>query len=70
MVQLKISSTLTALPSRWIQPRQLIFGTDDKDLAGIPGLFGEELAHWHAISRMLRKHWFHLTVKMIVKGRA
>ena len=47
-----------------------MFRTDDQDLAGIPGLFGEGLAHWHAVSRMLRRHWFHLTVKMIVKGRA
>ena len=47
-----------------------MFRTDDNDLAGVPGVFGEGLAHWHAVSRMLRKHWFHLTVKMIVKGRA
>jgi hypothetical protein len=47
-----------------------MFRTDDNDLAGIPGMFGEGLAHWHAVSRMLRKHWFHLTIKMVVEGRA
>ncbi|MBA1193064.1 hypothetical protein G7007_09350 [Pseudomonas entomophila] len=46
-----------------------MFRTDDNDLAGVPGMFGHGLAHWHAISRMLRKHWFHLTVVMVGEGK-
>ena len=46
-----------------------MFRTDDNDLAGLPGMFGEGLAHWHAVTRMLRKHWFHLSVVMVGEGK-
>lgn len=46
-----------------------MFRTDDNDLAGLPGMFGEGLAHWHAVTRMLRKHWFHLSVVMAGEGK-
>ena len=32
-------------------------------------MFGEGLAHWHAVTRMLRKHWFHLSVVMVGEGK-
>ncbi|XBV16634.1 Phage tail protein [Pseudomonas putida] len=32
-------------------------------------MFGEGLAHWHAVTRMLRKHWFHLSVVMVGQGK-
>ena len=46
-----------------------MFRTDDNDMAGLPGMFGEGLAHWHAVTRMLRKHWFHLSVVMVGQGK-
>ncbi|MBH3382832.1 hypothetical protein I5S53_02415 [Pseudomonas juntendi] len=46
-----------------------MFRTDDNDLAGLPGMFGHGLAHWHAVTRMLRKHWFHLSVVMVGEGK-
>lgn len=46
-----------------------MFRTDDNDMAGVPGMFGHGLAHWHAVTRMLRKHWFHLTIVMVGEGK-
>ncbi|WP_062389406.1 hypothetical protein [Pseudomonas abietaniphila] len=46
-----------------------MFRTQQTDLAGVPGMFGEGLAHWHAISRVLRTHWYHVTVRMALEGR-
>ncbi|AJG13512.1 hypothetical protein RK21_02004 [Pseudomonas plecoglossicida] len=32
-------------------------------------MFGHGLAHWHAVTRILRKHWFHLSVVMVGEGK-
>ncbi len=47
-----------------------MFRTQDSDLIGVPGIFGEGLAHWHSVSRVLRTHWYHLTVRLTDQGRS
>lgn len=47
-----------------------MFRTQDSDLIGVPGIFGEGLAHWHSVSRVLRTHWYHLTVRVTEQGRS
>ena len=47
-----------------------MFRTQDSDLIGVPGIFGEGLAHWHSVSRILRTHWYHLTVRLTDQGRS
>lgn len=47
-----------------------MFRTQDSDLIGVPGIFGEGLMHWHAVSRLLRTHWYHLTVRIAEQGRS
>ncbi|MFP3404473.1 hypothetical protein SB757_07485 [Pseudomonas sp. SIMBA_065] len=46
-----------------------MFRTHQSDIAGVPGMFGDGLAHWHGVSRALSTHWYHLTVKRMVEGR-
>ncbi|MDR8364207.1 MULTISPECIES: hypothetical protein [Pseudomonas] len=41
-----------------------MFRTQDVDLAGLPGMFGEGLTHWHAVSRSLATHWYHVGIKL------
>ncbi|MGY3171382.1 hypothetical protein ACVWYU_000756 [Pseudomonas sp. TE12234] len=41
-----------------------MFRTIDTEMAGIPGMFGEGLAHWHRVSRVLNTHWYHVAVKI------
>ncbi|PQO96417.1 hypothetical protein C5612_30455 [Pseudomonas frederiksbergensis] len=40
-----------------------MFRTQDVDLAGLPGMFGEGLTHWHGMSRSLATHWYHVSIK-------
>lgn len=47
-----------------------MFRTEDSDLIGVPGVFGEGLAHWHSVSRLLRTHWYHLTIRLTDQGRS
>lgn len=47
-----------------------MFRTQDSDLIGVPGIFGEGLAHWHSVSRVLRTHWYHLTVRLTDQARS
>ncbi len=47
-----------------------MFRTDDSDAIGVPGLFGEGLMHWQGVSRVLRSHWYHLTVRVAEEGRS
>lgn len=47
-----------------------MFRTQDSDLIGIPGMFGEGLAHWHSVSRVLSTHCYHLTVRVTEQGRS
>lgn len=46
-----------------------MFRTQNTDMAGLPGMFGEGLTHWHSVSRVLAMHWYHVTVEMHVAGR-
>jgi hypothetical protein len=47
----------------------MMFRTDDGDMAGLPGMFGEGLSHWHAVSRVLETHWFHVTIDVKLENR-
>lgn len=46
-----------------------MFRTSTTDLAGVPGMFGDGLAHWHGVSRALSTHWYHLSVRRWIEGR-
>lgn len=47
-----------------------MFRTQDDDLIGIPGMFGEGISQWHIVSRLLKTHWYHLTVRAVENGRS
>lgn len=47
-----------------------MFRTQDVDLIGIPGMFGEGVSQWHSVSRLLKTHWYHLTVRAVENGRS
>ena len=47
-----------------------MFRTQDVDLIGIPGMFGEGVSQWHAVSRLLKTHWYHVTVRAKENGRS
>ena len=40
-----------------------------QDQAGPVGMFGDDLAHFHAMSRSLATHWYHVSVKRRHEGR-
>lgn len=40
-----------------------------QDQAGPVGMFGDGLAHFHAVSRSLATHWYHVTLKRRYDGR-
>lgn len=46
-----------------------MFRTQDVDLAGLPGMFGEGLAHWHGVSRSLATHWYHVSIRQRYEDR-
>lgn len=46
-----------------------MFSTQESELIGVPGLFGDGRAHWHAVTRMLRTHWYHLSIRSEQDGR-
>ena len=46
-----------------------MFKTHDDDMLGLPGMFGEGQCQWHQISRVLRTHWYHVTVRAKHEGR-
>ena len=46
-----------------------MFRTSTTELAGVPGMFGDGLAHWHGVSRALSTHWYHVSVRRWVEGR-
>jgi hypothetical protein len=46
-----------------------MFRTYESDIAGVPGMFGEGLAHWHMISRSLQTHWYHVDLKVSHEDR-
>lgn len=47
-----------------------MFRTQDADLIGIPGMFGDGVSQWHSVSRLLKTHWYHLTVRAVENGRS
>ena len=46
-----------------------MFRTHDDDMLGLPGMFGEGQCQWHQVSRVLRTHWYQLTVQAEYEGR-
>lgn len=40
-----------------------------QDQAGPVGMFGDNLAHFHAVSRSLATHWYHVSLKRRNEGR-
>ncbi|WP_313432249.1 hypothetical protein, partial [Pseudomonas sp.] len=46
-----------------------MFRSHQADMAGIPGMFGDGLMHWHGVSRALATHWYHVNVKRRIDGR-
>lgn len=46
-----------------------MFRTIDRDLIGIPGMFGEGVSNWRGVSRLLRTPWYHLTLSVENEGR-
>jgi len=38
-------------------------------MAGIPGMFGDGLIHWHGVSRALATHWYHVSVQRLHEGQ-
>ncbi|WP_411959034.1 hypothetical protein ACK56M_21355 [Pseudomonas sp. s4] len=40
-----------------------MFRSNQADMAGIPGMFGDGLMHFHGVSRALATHWYHVSVK-------
>ncbi|MDR6714284.1 hypothetical protein J2W83_003905 [Pseudomonas hunanensis] len=46
-----------------------MFRSHQADMAGIPGMFGEGLMHWHGVSRALATHWYHVSVQRLHEGQ-
>lgn len=46
-----------------------MFRTQNLEMAGLPGMFGEGLSHWHGVSRILAMHWYHVCIQQRHEGR-
>ncbi|MDY1047591.1 hypothetical protein SOM55_12370 [Pseudomonas coleopterorum] len=46
-----------------------MFRISTQDQAGPVGMFGDGLAHFHAVSRSLATHWYHVSLKRRHEGR-
>ena len=46
-----------------------MFRTHDADMLGLPGMFGEGQYQWHQVSKVLRNHWYHVTVQAMYEDR-
>ncbi|MEA9990458.1 hypothetical protein QN404_16335 [Pseudomonas sp. RTS1] len=46
-----------------------MFRTHDADMLGLPGMFGEGQYQWHQVSKVLRNHWYHVTVHAMYEDR-
>ncbi|MDO7908952.1 hypothetical protein Q6A49_00120 [Pseudomonas sp. 22-AL-CL-001] len=46
-----------------------MFRSHQADMAGIPGMFGDGLMHWHGVSRALATHWYHVSVQRLEDGQ-
>ena len=49
--------------------RFTMFRISTQDQAGPVGMFGEGLAHFHAVTRSLATHWYHITLKRRLENR-
>jgi hypothetical protein len=38
-------------------------------MLGLPGMFGEGQYQWHQVSKVLRNHWYHVTVQAKYEDR-
>ncbi|MFJ4605799.1 hypothetical protein [Pseudomonas atacamensis] len=47
-----------------------MFRSHDADMVGMPGMFGEGQYQWHQVSKVLRTHWYHVTVQIKHEGRS
>ena len=47
-----------------------MFRTHDADMLGLPGMFGAGQYQWHQVSKVLRNHWYHVTVQANHEGRS
>lgn len=46
-----------------------MFRTHDGDMLGLPGMFGEGQYQWHQVSKVLRNHWYHVSIRAKQRGR-
>jgi hypothetical protein len=46
-----------------------MFKTHDDDMLGMPGMFGQGQYQWLEVSRLLRTHWYHVTLQAEYEGR-
>ncbi|MBC3197458.1 hypothetical protein [Pseudomonas poae] len=46
-----------------------MFRISMQDQSGPVGMFGDGLAHFHAVSRSLASHWYHVSLKRRHEGR-
>lgn len=46
-----------------------MFRSHQSDMAGMPGMFGDGLMHWHSVSRALATHWYHVSVQRFHDGQ-
>lgn len=49
--------------------RFTMFRISKQDQAGPVGMFGDGLAHFHAVTRSLATHWYHVTLKRRLEDR-
>ena len=49
--------------------RSTMFRISTQDQAGPVGMFGEGLAHFHAVTRSLATHWYHVSLKRRLEDR-
>lgn len=52
-----------------LNPRHDMFRTHNDEMVGLPGMLGEGLAHWHAVSRSLASHWYHVSIRQRYEDR-
>lgn len=46
-----------------------MFRSQKSDMAGVPGMFGDGLMHWHGVSRALATHWYHVSAQRLHEGQ-
>ena len=46
-----------------------MFRTYIDNMIGVPGMFGKGQSQWHQVSRVIRKHWYHVTLQARLEDR-